>query len=117
MFCQVNIDPKTQLPTEELNKEALGICKQIGSNATTVEEAEKDDAIAQHIQKGIDEYNKAAVSRAQKVQKWKILRKDFSVAGGELGMSIDTWYSQVYDMYKEGLHEIRWCCITHQSYD
>ncbi|PIK51454.1 Long-chain-fatty-acid--CoA ligase ACSBG2 [Apostichopus japonicus] len=89
LLClKVNIDPKTQLPTEELNKEALGICKQIGSNATTVEEAEKDDAIAQHIQKGIDEYNKAAVSRAQKVQKWRILRKDFSVAGGELGPTL-----------------------------
>ncbi|PIK45863.1 putative long-chain-fatty-acid--CoA ligase ACSBG2-like, partial [Apostichopus japonicus] len=102
LLClKVNIDPKTQLPTEELNKEALGICKQIGSNATTVEEAEKDDAIAQHIQKGIDEYNKAAVSRAQKVQKWRILRKDFSVAGGELGPTLKLKRPVVMKMYAD----------------
>lgn len=96
---KVDIDQDTQLPTEALNKEALAICKQLGSNAKTVEDAEKDEAIAKHIQNGIDEYNKNAVSRAQKVQKFKILRKEFSVAGGELGPTLKLKRPVVIKMY------------------
>ena len=71
-----------------MNGEALAICKKLGSEAKTVAEAETDEKISQHIQKGIDAYNKQAASRAQMVQKWKILRKDFTVAGGELGKTL-----------------------------
>jgi len=37
------------------------------------------------IQDGIDESNSQAVSNAQKIQKWVVLDKDFSIPGGELG--------------------------------
>jgi len=44
--------------------------------------------VLEAIQRGIDAVNKTATSRAQCVQKWSILRRDFSVFGGELGQFI-----------------------------
>ena len=58
-----------------------------GSTATTVSQIleSRDEAIFLGIQKGIDKANKDAVARVQKIQKWTVLPKDFSIPGGELG--------------------------------
>ena len=82
---QVNVDEETQEPTDNLNREALAIMKAIGSEATTVDQADKCDKVKAYIQKGVDTYNAEATSRAQKVNKWIILAKDFSIPGGEIG--------------------------------
>lgn len=74
-------------PTEELSPEAVEFCKQLGSQATKVSDiiGGKDKEVYQAIQDGINRVNSAATSNAQRIQKWTILRKDFSVSGGELG--------------------------------
>ena len=87
----MNVNEETQEPTNELNREAIQICKSIGSEATTVDEAIKCEKVKQHIQQAVDKYNEQATSRAQKVQKWIILQKDFSIPGGEIGK----WYSDM----------------------
>merc|ERR1711934_995636 len=58
-----------------------------GSNATTVQEVLEgpDVAVMRGIQAGIDKANKEAVSNAQRIQKWMVIPRDFSLPGGELG--------------------------------
>uniref|UniRef100_A0A8C4I8K7 long-chain-fatty-acid--CoA ligase n=1 Tax=Dicentrarchus labrax TaxID=13489 RepID=A0A8C4I8K7_DICLA len=74
-------------PTDELSPEALDFCQQNGVSATKVSEiiANKEPAIYKAIQEGMERINARATSNAQKVQKWIILERDFSVGGGELG--------------------------------
>lgn len=84
---QCVVDAETGEPKDDLSPEALEFCQKLGSNATKVSEiiSSKDKAIYSAIQKGISAVNEGAVSNAQKVQKWVLLEKDFSLFGGELG--------------------------------
>jgi len=63
------------------------------------EKNNKELAVA--IQAGIDAANKKAPSQAQRIQKWVVLPKDFSVPGGELGPTLKLKRQTVYDMYKD----------------
>lgn len=74
-------------PTEELSVEAVEFCQQQGSQATKVSDIieGRDKDVHRAIQEGIDRVNSEATSNAQRIQKWTILMKDFSVSGGELG--------------------------------
>ena len=77
-------------PTDELSPEALAFCQQHGVTATKVSQiiANKEPAIYTAIQEGLERVNARATSNAQKVQKWVILERDFSIGGGELGESL-----------------------------
>jgi len=74
-------------PTDNLNAEALAYCQRLGVTATTVSEiiANKEPAVYKAIQEAMERVNARSTSNAQKVQKWLILDRDFSVSGGELG--------------------------------
>jgi len=84
---QVTMDPDTQEPQDELTSTAVAWFQSIGISVTTVSEvlSSQDERITQCIQDGITRANERAVSHAQNVQKWFILRRDFSIVHGELG--------------------------------
>ncbi|XP_038563073.1 long-chain-fatty-acid--CoA ligase ACSBG1 [Micropterus salmoides] len=92
---------ETMEPTEVLNSEAVAFCQQLGSQATKVSDiiGGKDKQVYQAIQEGINRVNSAATSNAQRIQKWTILRKDFSVSGGELGPTMKLRRPVVLEMY------------------
>ncbi|KAM9376062.1 long-chain-fatty-acid--CoA ligase ACSBG2 [Pholidichthys leucotaenia] len=92
---------ETMEPTEELSIEAVEFCKQLGSQATKVSDITggRDKEVHQAIQEGINRVNSAATSNAQRIQKWTILRKDFSVSGGELGPTMKLRRPVVLEMY------------------
>ncbi|XP_074488986.1 long-chain-fatty-acid--CoA ligase ACSBG1 [Sebastes fasciatus] len=94
-------DTETMEPTEELSTEAVELCRQLGSQATEVSDiiGGKDKEVYRTIQEGINRVNSAATSNAQRIQKWTILEKDFSVSGGELGPTMKLRRPVVLEMY------------------
>ncbi|XP_058231633.1 long-chain-fatty-acid--CoA ligase ACSBG2-like isoform X3 [Hemibagrus wyckioides] len=90
-------------PTDELTPLAIEFCRHHGVMASKVSEIinNKEPAIYKVIQEGIDRVNAKATSNAQKVQKWTLLSKDFSISGGELGPTMKLKRPVVSKMYKE----------------
>uniref|UniRef100_T1ITR4 long-chain-fatty-acid--CoA ligase n=1 Tax=Strigamia maritima TaxID=126957 RepID=T1ITR4_STRMM len=86
----INLD--TLIPTDVLTPAAQKWCKERGADATTVTEILKagpDSRVLKGIQDGIDVYNNSlAISNAQKIQKFVILPRDFSLPGDELGPTL-----------------------------
>ena len=75
----------TGLPTDVLSPAARDWCTSVGSSATTLTEALQDAVVLTEIDKNVELVNSQAVSAAHVVKKWRILPRDFSIAGGELG--------------------------------
>uniref|UniRef100_A0A3P9A324 long-chain-fatty-acid--CoA ligase n=2 Tax=Esox lucius TaxID=8010 RepID=A0A3P9A324_ESOLU len=95
-------------PTDELAPEAVEFCQQRGVTATKVSEilANKEPAIYKAIQEGIERVNAKATSNAQRVQKWVILDRDFSISGGEIGPTMKLKRGVVVKMYQDKIREI-----------
>ncbi|XP_068165644.1 long-chain-fatty-acid--CoA ligase ACSBG2-like [Antennarius striatus] len=108
-FLSMLLTIKSQVNTEtggnadELTPEAIQICQKLGSNATRVSEivGSRDEVIYAAIQEGINQVNEKATSNAQRIQKWVILDRDFSIAGGELGPTMKLKRPMVLKMYEE----------------
>ncbi|NXD85919.1 ACBG2 ligase, partial [Halcyon senegalensis] len=103
LTLKCNVDAETGEPGDDLTPEAVEYCQRLGSKATKVSEiiSHKDEAIYTAIQRGITAVNERAVSNAQKVQKWVILEKDFSLFGGELGPTMKLKRPEVARKYRE----------------
>ncbi|KAK9519559.1 hypothetical protein VZT92_022282 [Zoarces viviparus] len=97
--CQLNAESGE--PEDELTPEAIELCRKLGSNATRVSEIGHDRLIHAAIQEGINRVNKEATSNAQRIQKWIVLDRDFSLPGGELGPTMKLKRPVVAKMYKE----------------
>ncbi|KAM9096685.1 long-chain-fatty-acid--CoA ligase ACSBG2 isoform X1 [Sarcophilus harrisii] len=99
--CQVNLD--TGEPEDDLSPEALEFCRKLGSKSKKVSDIVngKDPLVYEAIEKGIEAVNKEATSNAQRIQKWMILNKDFSIVGGELGPTTKLKRPVVAKMYQE----------------
>uniref|UniRef100_A0A673A7S6 Long-chain-fatty-acid--CoA ligase ACSBG2 n=1 Tax=Sphaeramia orbicularis TaxID=375764 RepID=A0A673A7S6_9TELE len=99
--CQVNSE--SGAPEDELTPEVVELCRKLGSTATRVSEicGGRDRAVHGAIQDGINRVNDKATSNAQRIQKWIVLDKDFSIVGGELGPTMKLKRPVVLKMYKE----------------
>jgi hypothetical protein len=88
IFCfQVEVNQDTLEPSDRLTPVCCDWVRSVGSSATTVSAILEpgDEKVLQAIQAGINAVNAKATSNAQKIQKWSLLAKDFSIPGGELG--------------------------------
>ena len=91
LTLKVDADPETMEPKKELATATTDWCKEIGADgAKTIDDLLLDlnskyyVKISEAIQRGIDRVNEKATSNAQKIQKWVLIKTDFSITGGEL---------------------------------
>ena len=105
MYLQVRVDPATLLPTDLLDPRALHWLAALGvRDCTTVQDLLASPAWPQveaAIQAGLDRANDKAISNVARVRKWKVVGKEFSMDGGELGPSLKLKRFHVVDKYKE----------------
>lgn len=85
MFClRTETDPTTGEPTSVLAPDVLAKSKELGSEATTCEQAAQDELWHTYLGTGVEKYNKEfAVSNAQTIRKWIVLDRDISLERGE----------------------------------
>lgn len=86
---QSEIDAATGMPMDELKPAAKEWCQSVGYPCDTVSKIlrEKPTLIYNAIKQGIDEVNSQAFFSDEKIQKFTILPKDFSLATGEMSKS------------------------------
>ncbi|KAI9993596.1 hypothetical protein PInf_015881 [Phytophthora infestans] len=107
-LCSLRVEPDatTAAPTDRLDKVALAVAKEIGSDATTVSDAQSCEKFSQYISDGMKRANMRAASRAQHVQKFIIIQRDFSIGGNELTPTMKVKRSVVEKMYKEEIEKM-----------
>lgn len=103
LTLKCEVDKTTGEPLDRLTWEAIRFCRDAGSQATTVSEILelRDPLVYTAIQKGINAVNQCTISNAQKIQKWVILEKDFSISGGELGPTTKIKRHFIMQKYKK----------------
>uniref|UniRef100_A0A8D1PKT9 Long-chain-fatty-acid--CoA ligase ACSBG2 n=1 Tax=Sus scrofa TaxID=9823 RepID=A0A8D1PKT9_PIG len=103
LTLKCEFDKLTGEPLDKLTWEAIKFCRDMGSQASTVTEILElqDPLVYTAIQKGINAVNQQAISNAQKIQKWAILEKDFSISGGELGPTTKIKRHFIIQKYKK----------------
>lgn len=98
---KVDVNMDTMEPTDNMTAVTVDWVKAQGSGATKVSDIldHRDAIVLKAIQQGIDKANERAISRAQKIQKWSLLPRDFSIPGGELGPTMKLRRPIVHKMY------------------
>jgi long-chain-fatty-acid--CoA ligase ACSBG len=103
LTLKCTLDQDTSEPTDNLTEQAVEFCQRVGSRASTVSEivGQRDEAVYQAIEEGIQRVNTNAVARPYHIQKWAILERDFSISGGELGPTMKLKRLTVLEKYKD----------------
>ncbi|XP_043846667.1 LOW QUALITY PROTEIN: long-chain-fatty-acid--CoA ligase ACSBG2-like [Dromiciops gliroides] len=98
--CEISED--TGEPRNVLTQDAIHFCRKNNSKSTKVTDIinNQDPIIDAIIQKAIDAINEKTELESHKILKWKILEKDFSIMGGELGPTSKLRRLQVSRMYQ-----------------
>ncbi|XP_072338674.1 long-chain-fatty-acid--CoA ligase ACSBG2 isoform X2 [Scyliorhinus torazame] len=115
--CNVNND--TGEPQDNLTEEAIQFCQKLGSKATKVSEilTSRDAEVYAAIQESINHVNEKASSNAQRIQKWLLLEKDFTIPGGELGPTMKLKRPVVSKMYSDQIDDFYKDAITPNTPD
>ncbi|KAL3270650.1 hypothetical protein HHI36_021179 [Cryptolaemus montrouzieri] len=100
--AEVNQD--TSIPTDVLMPNVQDWLKSLGCPAKTIKEVldgGPDAKLLNTIQSAIDKVNAKVTSNAQRIQKFRILPADFSIATGELGPTLKIKRGTILSKYKD----------------
>ena len=103
---KVETNPENGCLLDTLNHEALDVMKEIGSTSTTLTQASEDPVVIQYITDIIQKYNKIATSQAQRVQRFAILKHDFSLQTGELTPTLKLKRGAITSMYSDVIEQL-----------
>ena len=82
------------------------VCGQDFETISSLMASEKWTGVEAAVQAGIEKANAKAVSNVARIKKFRILKNDFSVDGGELSPTLKLKRSVVAQMYGEVIEEM-----------
>uniref|UniRef100_A0A8D2DSH7 long-chain-fatty-acid--CoA ligase n=1 Tax=Sciurus vulgaris TaxID=55149 RepID=A0A8D2DSH7_SCIVU len=98
----LKINSETGEPRTTLTSEAIAFCRKLRSQSTRLTDIlhRRDPLVMEFISQGIEAANAEAPSESAKIIKWTILDNDFSVGGGELGITTKLKRAVVAKLYQ-----------------
>jgi len=96
------------LPTDRLHPDVIKWADEFGSEAETITQLllEDNEEVRLEIMNQIQKVNRKAISNAQKVHKFMIAPKDFSLPGGELTPTMKLKRHTVMEMYAKKIDQM-----------
>lgn len=104
--CLITLRQELDQKTGEFNDNLDGASLEVNPEVKTVTDAMADEKWHNYIVAGIKKFNEAAVSRAQKIQYYRICPVDFSVPGGELTPTLKLKRPVVTKKYADLIEEM-----------
>ena len=104
------MDLQTQKPSERLEQQTRGwiksVCGRDFETVTAVMESREWAKVEAALLAGIERANTKAVSNVARIKKFRVLKTDFSVDGGELSPTLKLKRSVVAKMYEDVIEEM-----------
>jgi long-chain-fatty-acid--CoA ligase ACSBG len=95
------LNTETGLTTGQLHPQVISLCESLNSSVKTIDEFINDEIMSQYLEKQMMRVNQEATSRAQRIQRWKILPIEFSEQNGELTPTLKIKRNVVIEKYSE----------------
>jgi len=107
LTLRTKLDANNQ-PTDDLHPDVLEWAEELGAESETVSElvAEDNEEVRLELMAGIQKVNRKAISNAQKVHKFMIAPRDFSLAGGELTPTMKLKRHTVLELYEKKINQM-----------
>jgi len=99
---------KANQPTDQLHPDVIKWAEELGAESETVTDLleEDNEEVRLELMAQIQKVNRKAVSNAQKVHKFMIAPKDFSLPGGELTPTMKLKRHTVMEQYEKKINQM-----------
>lgn len=108
LTLKCKLDPNNLLPTDDLTDDVKQWCRIVGYECSRVSDIvdNKPKKVYDSIQDAIRRANEKSISNAQKVQKFTILPRDFSIGTGEIAPTMKLKRCFVVNLYSDLIEDM-----------